>query len=115
MLTLINNRNLILSGDVTDPFDLKHKDSVKILHCTDFKDIPDDRFALMVNMDGLTEMGIEQASKYVQSNCAKDLFSVNHEVNSFRVCDIQPSNRRKEYRYPFWLRPGYVEELFRRI
>lgn len=105
------DRNIILSGDVENPFDLKHRDSIKLLHSTDFTAVPKDRFGLMVNMDGLTEMGASEAGKYAGSNCASMLFSINHEVNAYRVCDLK-QNRKRQYRYPFWLRDGYVEELY---
>jgi hypothetical protein len=106
------DRNIILSGDVQNPFDPKYKDSIKLLHSTDFHDVPKNRFAIMVNMDGLTEYGIQEASKYVQSDCAPMLLSINHEVNAYRVCEIPQPNRNMKYRYPFWLRGGYVEELY---
>jgi len=104
-------RNIIISGDVTDPFDLRHKDSIKLLHSTDFKDVPKNRFSIMVNMDGLTEYGLAEASKYVQSDCAPMLLSINHEVNEFRVCEIAQTRKLKS-RHPFWLRDGYFEELY---
>jgi len=107
----LQERRLILSGEVENPFDLEHKDAIKLLHATDFAGIPTNRFSLMVNMDGLTEMGIEQAQKYVQHDCAPMLLSINHEVNAYRVCDLKQSRNRK-YRYLFWLRDGYVEELY---
>jgi len=105
-------RKLILSGEVSDPFDLRYQDAIKLLHATDFRDVPANRFAIMINMDGLTEYGLQQATRYVQSDCAPLLLSINHEVNPYRVCDIPQPLRRRAYRYPFWLRPGYVEELY---
>ena len=105
-------RNLILSGDVENPFDPQHNDSIKLLHSTDFKDVPKNRFSIMVNMDGLTEYGLAEASKYAQSDCAPILFSINCESNPYRVYDIAQPSRKLVYRYPFWLRPGYIEELY---
>ena len=107
------NRDIILSGDVENPFDLKYKDSIKILHSTDFKEAPKNRFTIMVNMDGLTEFGVEHAKKYVQHDCAPILLSINHEVNDYRVFDLEQPHRKLIYRYPFWLRDGYVEELYK--
>jgi hypothetical protein len=108
----LTDRDIILSGDVENPFDPQWKDSIKLLHSTDFHDAPKDRFAIMINMDGLTEYGLEHAKVYVQSDCAPMLLSINHEVNPYRVCDIEQPLRRRAYRYPFWLRAGYVEELY---
>jgi hypothetical protein len=67
----------------------------------------------MINMDGLSEMNKEDAIKYVSSDCAPLLLSVNHEINDFRVVDICKPYRKLVYRYPFWTRPGYVEELYK--
>lgn len=105
-------RNFILSGDVPNPFDLQHRDSIKLLHSGDFQNVPKNRFSIMVNMDGLTEYGIADAEKYVQSDCAPMLLSINHEVNPFRVCELPQDRRIRKYRNLFWLRPGYVEELY---
>ena len=104
-------RHIILSGDVEDPFKLHYWCFLKLLHSTDFVAVPKNRFSIMVNMDGLTEMGIAEAEKYVQSDCAPLLLSINHEVNAYRVCDLKQP-RKLKYRYPFWLRDGYVEELY---
>lgn len=104
------DRTLILSGEAENPLNLM--DSIKLLHSTDFVDFPKNRFSIMVNMDGLTEMGVDEAQKYVGSNCAPILLSINHEVNPYRVCELKQPNRKRAYRYPFWLRDGYVEELY---
>lgn len=106
------DRDIIMSGEVKDPFDMKFREAIKLLHCTDFDSVPSGRFDLMVNMDGLTEYGVEQATKYVQSDCAKMLLSINHEVHPYRICEIPQPKRKMAYRYLFWTRPGYVEELY---
>lgn len=105
-------RDIIISGDVENPFDFQYKDSIKLLHSTDFKDVPRNRFGIMVNMDGFTEMGFDQASRYVQSDCAPILLSINHEIYPYRVCDIGQPHRKRVSRYLFWLREGYVEEVY---
>lgn len=106
------DRDLILSGEKGNPFDFAYKDSLKVLHSLDFENIKKNRFDIMINIDGLTEMKLEEATKYMQSDCASVILSINHEVNSYRVIDIHKPNRMLKYRYPFWLRDGYVEELY---
>lgn len=106
------NRTLILSSEAGNPFDPQYRDAIKLLHATDFPSVPKHRFSLMVNMDGLTEMGATQAAQYAQSHCAPMLLSINHELNEFRVLDIVQPHKTLKYRYPFWLRDGYVEELY---
>lgn len=106
------DREIILSGEKENPFDLQHKDSIKILHSSDFKNIEKNRFGIMINTDSLTEMIIEEANKYIQSDCAPLLLSINHEINEYRVIDLARPYWKLLYRYPFWLRDGYVEELY---
>lgn len=107
------DRKLLLSGERANPFDEDSTGYIKILHATDFKDIPKNRYAIIVNIDGLTEMGIEEARKYFDSDCAELFLSINHEVNQYRIIELACTTRKLVYRYPFWLREGYVEELYK--
>ena len=109
------DRDIIISGEEENPFDVEHKDSLKILHSSDFKNIGENKFDIMINMDGLVEMKAEQAFAYFTSDCSPLLLSINHEVNEFRVCELDKneSYRKRLYRHPFWLRTGYVEELYK--
>lgn len=108
-------RELILSGDAQYPFSLQYKKKIKILHASDFVNVPENRFGLMVNIDGLTEMVMTEAEKYCNSNCAPLLLSINHETNNYRIIEIQKQVKRLVYRYPFWIRKGYVEELYQAV
>ena len=67
---------------------------------------------LVINIDGLTEYNLEVAKSYVDkiSKNSKHFYSVNREIDPFKVCDITPMNRVT--RVPFWFRRGYVEEEF---
>ncbi len=105
-------REIILSGEVDQPFSSKYQDCIKILHVSDFAEVPIYKFDLMVNMDGLTEMPIEDAKGYFKSLCAYHFLSVNHEQNDFRVIEIYRPDYILKYRYPFHPRPGYVEEMY---
>lgn len=111
------NRNIILSGDVDDqiddPFNPCYKKDIKLLHTTDFHNVPKGRFSIMINMDGFTEYGRAETAKYIQSDCAGILLSINHEINGYRVIDIPQSHRKLNQRNLFWLRPGYVEEIYK--
>jgi hypothetical protein len=71
-----------------------------------------ERYDLIVNIDSLTEMGRETASAYckaIRSRAARFL-SINHESNEFTVRQV--SGVAPETRYPYWMRRGYVEELY---
>ena len=108
-------RNIFISGDLPDPFDVRYKDSIKILHASDFHDVGKNRFDLIINIDSLTEMEEHEARIYMQSDCAPLLLSINHEMNDYRIIDICQPRRELKYRYPFWVRDGYVEELYKLV
>jgi hypothetical protein len=109
------NRELILSGDVQNPFDNKYRSAIKILHASDFVNVPTGRFDIMINVDSLTEIPLPEAHVYANSDCAKYLLSINHEMNNHRVVEICKPTRLLKYRYPFWIRDGYVEELYQSV
>ena len=70
-------------------------DAVKIVNPERF--FADDRlqFDLVVNCDSLTEVGRDVAARYFRraAERAPLLFSVNHEVNAYRVHDLQQESR----------------------
>lgn len=106
-------RQIVLSGELEHPFLKQYSDTIRILHVSDYAEVPIGRYDLMVNMDGLTEMNIEDAKGYLNSDCACHVLSVNHEQNDFRVIEIyDPELRILKYRYPFHARAGYVEEMY---
>jgi hypothetical protein len=68
-------------------------------------------YDVVFNADSMTEMRRQDASTYadaIKSN-AKPFISINHEHNSFTVCDLFGPTF---HRYPYWMRKGYVEEIF---
>jgi hypothetical protein len=73
--------------------------------------LPERRFDIAFNCDSLTEMAVDQAREYVEyfKRTVPLLLSINHEANSFTVASLLPQT---VHRYPYWLRKGYVEELF---
>ncbi len=75
-----------------------------------------DRYELVVNVDSLTEMARETALAYVTAirQRADAFLSINHEVNEFTAREIcaEVGGMPACSRTPYWLRRGYVEELF---
>jgi hypothetical protein len=71
-------------------------------------------FDLVVNADSLTEMSAEDASHYISfvAEGRSAILSINHESNEKTVTMLADNVLRREYRCPYWLRSGYVEELF---
>lgn len=67
-------------------------------------------YDLVVNFDGLTTYGIDDAKSYVEKieKNAKHFLSINREIDEFRVSDI--CSMKRVSRNPFWYRRGYVEE-----
>jgi hypothetical protein len=75
-----------------------------------------DRYDLVVNVDALPELAADTATAYCQAIKARaDIFlSINHEYNALTVRDICAGlSMRAESRMPYWLRRGYVDEVFR--
>jgi len=72
-----------------------------------------DTYDLVVNVDSMTEMSRDYATRYFEaaSRRSRGLLSINHEFNSFTVREIAGPTA-SVYRNEYWLRRGYVEELF---
>ena len=87
---------------------------IKLMHPDGFLE-GDRAYDLVVNVDSLTELGRELATQYVKkiaSSCPRFL-SINHEVNEIRVHELvrELGDGPRIVRHPYWMRPGYVEEL----
>ncbi len=69
------------------------------------------RYDLVLNVDSMTEMARDTAQAYCDAIHARaDTFlSINHEGLSFTVAELMPGGMFQ--RAPYWMRPGYVEEL----
>jgi hypothetical protein len=70
------------------------------------------RYDLFVNVDSMTELPLEVAKPYygaVRSR-GRQFLSINHEANSHTVNESMRD--LPHTRYPYWMRRGYVEELY---
>lgn len=77
----------------------------------------DKRYDLIVNVDSITEIGLEAALEYWEKiKTSTPLYvSANHEINPFTMAGIardHPEGVLRSQRHPYGLRRGYVEELF---
>lgn len=74
------------------------------------------RFDLVVNMDSFPEFGLDMAREYVGKikKSTKRFLSVNHECEKYTVRELflDDPDVVSYSRNPFWLRKGYVEEMF---
>jgi hypothetical protein len=75
----------------------------------------DDKYDVVLNADSLTELDPETASAYCAAfrDRANIFLSINHEINPFTVHELYAAIARPAVsRAPYWLRAGYVEEIF---
>jgi len=73
------------------------------------------RYDLVVNVDSLTELGRKVAAQYVDWICDKTprFLSINHEANRFTVRELLAGRAGvAAERHPYWMRNGFVEEVF---
>jgi hypothetical protein len=92
----------------------EERSGIRVLPPVAFLDATD-RFDLAINVDSLTEMAAETAEAYCRAIKARaGLFlSINHETNPFTVCQTCANVGMPVIgRTPYWLRRGYVEEVF---
>jgi hypothetical protein len=75
----------------------------------------DDRYDLVLNTASLTELEPETASAYGEAfrDRANIFLSINHEVNPFTVHKLYAAIARPPVsRAAYWMRSGYVKEIF---
>jgi hypothetical protein len=75
----------------------------------------DDRYDVVLNADSLTELNREEASAYCAAfrDRANIFLSINHEINPFTVHELYAAVAGPSVsRSPYWMRGGYVEEIF---
>ena len=73
-------------------------------------------YDLIINVDSLTEMDINTIKLYlgkIEKTCPMFL-SINHEENQYSVFELLSTSQRVKtvQRKPYWMRLGYVEELY---
>jgi hypothetical protein len=108
--TLGENQVCLLGENLNDS---AHK--VKILTPDQFLN-SQCHYDLIVNVDSLTEMDINTIRAYLNKieKSSSMFLSINHEGNSYSVFELlAPSSYVKTLsRQPYWMRSGYVEELY---
>ena len=79
---------------------------VKLISPNEF----DGDYDLVINFDGITTYGRENANKYAEkiNENTKHFMSINREIDEYKVSDLM--ELRRISRNPFWYRKGYVEE-----
>ena len=75
----------------------------------------DDSYDLVVNVDSLTELAPDVARSYAEAIKARAalFLSMNHEYQAFTVRELfNQIGLTAASRAPYWMRRGYVEEVF---
>jgi hypothetical protein len=106
--------------------DLESERRIRILPDVAMTELPEKSFDIAINQDSLPEMHPDTMSAYLeelQRTTRTYLLSINHESGQItpsgfrhgvvREAAEMQSGYATVYRMPYWLRPGYVEELFR--
>ena len=105
---VIGPQNIELLGEEQSANNIKLVDQQKLIKSGK-------NFDLVVNVDSMTEMALQVATDYVDYivSHSKTFLSMNHEVNHFKVCDLPGLGKFQQSRNYCWIRPGYVEEIFK--
>ena len=108
---LFGEENIALSGEAYDP--TRHK--VRILS-VNHRLGPDEACDILLNVDSLTELDRNVAARYADfaSRHASAFVSINHEAHAFTVADLMAERCMQPLRNPYWMRKGYVEEVWLR-
>ncbi len=88
----------------------ERQDLVKLVPPSAFLE-SETRYDIVLNVDSMTEMARPTAQAYCDaiSARAETFLSINHEGLSFTVAELVGDGVFQ--RSPYWMRPGYVEEL----
>ena len=94
------------------------KDTIKLLPYWEYYQLEDNQFALTVNQDSLTEIADNLVMTFLDElkRTSRNYFlSINHEYREgYIVKDFarRSGGFHEIYRGKYWIREGYVEELF---
>lgn len=117
------DKKIVLYGEKAD----EKSDSIKVYPYWCFNNIPDKYFDLTFNQDSFPEIEHDVVIAYlkqIKRNTKKYFLSINQESRSpkakFGTVQLVVSELIKEsadsyervYRFPYWIREGYVEELY---
>lgn len=96
---------------ITDEFD--RSGSVRLVPPSRLRSLQEE-YDLTLNVNSLTELDETHAKEYVRFALAKSrqFLSINHEENAFTVAELLEGAACRAERFPYWMRKGYVEEIF---
>ncbi len=102
---VVGPQNIVLYGETAT-----HPGCIKLVPPSAFFE-SEARYDLVLNVDSMTEMARSTAEAYCRAIDARAtvFLSINHEGLGFTVAELVPGGMFQ--RSPYWMRPGYVEEL----
>lgn len=124
LLKSLPEANIVLYGETTNP----SPDSIKIYPYWCLSTLPDNGFDLTLNQDSFPEIGRETVIEYlhqIRRTTKMYFLSVNQEGQApqtgpdnlqlviSRLIKTIGEAYERVYRFRYWVREGYVEELFR--
>jgi hypothetical protein len=102
---------VVLLGESLD----NSENKIKILTPDNFLN-DSSNYDLIINIDSITEFDPLTIKKYLNKiqQISPMFLSINHEWNKYSVYEILSvsQNVKKLQRHPYWIRLGYVEELY---
>ena len=103
----LGEREVSLYGEKTSPGQIRIR-SPEWLHASD------EKVHVVANIDSMVEMDLVYAEEYGRfvATRAKAFLSINHEANKHRVRDLPSLYSMHVTRFPYWMRDGYVEEIY---
>lgn len=119
----LNHRNFAFNDDKNKYL---NNDSIKLIFSDCFEDTPDDYYDIVINCDSMPEINAIEAKKYLNTiqRTSKYFYSINQEgkakydlnkpeqsIIHELISDLK--NFKRESRNLFWIRKGYVEELYK--
>ena len=108
---IINEKNVISNPKITDFY----KKKIKLIS-PEFLFSNQIKFDFVFNSDSFSEIDYANQKKYAKflKKNSKIFFSINHEYNEYKVNDFFETNNNTKYsKNLYWLRKGYVEEIFK--
>ncbi|MGP0058661.1 MAG: hypothetical protein ACLPID_05170 [Beijerinckiaceae bacterium] len=73
-----------------------------------------EKFDIVLNVESMPEMAFDRANAYAERIVANShaFVSINHEINTFLVRDLPALKGLSVQRFPYWMRQGFVEEVY---
>ena len=113
---LCGENNIVLGSNKKNK--IKNSKKIKLVSPKELFD-SNEKFDLVFNSDSLTEIDFKNQKKYTNfiKNNSKNFYSINHERNKHTVFNLMNSlsskNRFIYSKNIYWMRRGYLEEIFK--